>query len=294
MLPFRRIALLILAFPLLLDAQTVRRRAVARPAVVPRVSHVFLVVLENTDRDVAVGLPFMQRLAAAGAVLTNYRGVAHPSQPNYIAMTAGSTDGVNGDVSVTLDVPHIGDLLEQKGLTWKAYAENYPVDCFLGDTNGTIEQGQYVRRHEPFIEFLDVQRDPDRCRTHIVNANVLDADIVTGALPNFSFYSPDNQHNGHDSSAAAADAWLEQRFGPLLKDQRFVSDMLFIVTWDESRSQLHNDVLTVMTGPSVKPGVASAVSYDHYNLLRTIEAIFATGTLGQHDRDATPVTGIWR
>lgn len=270
-------------------------RSVSKPLFVPQIGHVFVVILENTDEAVAEELPFFRRLSASGALLENYHGLAHPSQPNYIAMMAGSAYGVRDDNSVTIDVPHLGDLLERKGLTWKTYAENYPGNCFIGVISGTQASGAYVRRHNPFIEFRNVQDNLARCTEHIVNSDLLDADIASGSLPNFSFYVPNGQHNGHDSSAATADAWLESRFGSLVTDPRFMKDMLFIVTYDESGTNAESSsVLAALAGPAIRPGAESPTWYDHYNLLRTIEDTFGLGTLGRHDAMAAPISDIWR
>ena len=97
---------------------------------------VLIVVLENTDYENAVAQPFLRDLAARGALLSNAFAVTHPSFPNYVAPTAGSTYGLTSNGEVTLDVPHIGDLLEGAGRSWKVYAEGYPGNCFLGASAG--------------------------------------------------------------------------------------------------------------------------------------------------------------
>ena len=287
--------LLLIFFSLPLIAAE-RRRAIVRPPFVPHVSHVFLVVLENVDEDVGEELPFFRTLERAGALLENYHALAHPSQPNYIAMVAGSAYGITDDKTVTIDVPHLGDLLESRGLTWKVYAENYPGNCYVGAIYGDPKTGAYLRRHVPFMNFNDVQDNLTRCNQRIVDATELDADIASGNLPNFAFYAPNNLHNGHDTNALTADAWLEQRFRPLLNDSRFTDDLVLIVTWDESSgSATDNAVSTVFVGNAVRAGVESAAYYDHYSLLRTIESLLATQTtLMKHDATATPITGIWR
>jgi acid phosphatase len=140
-----------------------------------------------------------------------------------------------------------------------------------------------------------VQSNVDRCRSHIVNATELDADIAAGTLSNYSFYAPNNLHNGHDSSAAVADQWLEMRFGLLMDDPRFMKDLIFIVTYDESTaSAAGNPVSTLVIGSGVRAGTESADRYDHYNLLRTVESIFGLGTLGRNDATAVPISGIWK
>jgi phospholipase C len=188
-----------------------------------------------------------------------------------------------------IDAPHLGDLLEQKGLQWKVYAEDYPGDCFLGATSGN-----YARKHVPFISFADVQNDPARC-ARIVEASQFDADLKASQLPDFSFYAPNLRDDGHNTGAAYADRWLSQRFGSLLQDSRFRQDMLFVVTFDESESLFGpNHILTVLYGDSVKPGSQSAQSYNHYSLLRLIEDELGLGNLGQGDATANPIQEVWK
>jgi hypothetical protein len=271
----------------------VRHRAVEHPSSVPIVRRVVVVILENTDAGVAERLPFITRLAARGALLRNTRCIGHPSQPNYIVLAAGSTLGVTGSEPATIDASHLGDLVERKGLSWKIYAENYPGNCYLGETFGTVEQGQYVRRHVPFLAFVNVQRNFDRCLAHVVGAPNFDADLAAGALPNLAVYIPDNRHNGHDTNAFFADAWLESRFGTLLDDPRLAEETLFIVTYDESSSP-DLRVTTVLLGPMVRVGAVSLDPHDHYDLLRTIEEALDLDTLGRLDATAHPIAGIWR
>jgi len=229
------------------------------------------------------------KLAREGGVLRQSFAVAHRSLPNYLALTAGNTHGADSDASVTLDVPHIGDLLEAKGRTWKVYADGYPGRCFLGSRSG-----MYVRRHVPFLSFKNVQTNPARCE-HIVEAAALATDVRQGTLPDYALYVPDVQHDGHDSGVSAADRWLSETFGPLLSDARFTENMVFIVTFDEGRGWWRrNHIYTVLYGERVIPGSVSDTRYDHYDLLRTIEDIFALGTLGQHDSKASAITGIWK
>jgi len=253
----------------------------------PAVSRVVIVILENENGGVALEQPFLKKLAARGAYLSNYYALAHPSQPNYIGLISGSIDGVQGNRIGTVDRRHLGDLMTAKGLTWKSYAEDYPGGC---DLRSHI--GKYVRRHEPFLSFRSVQQGP-------VCANVRPAgefarDVQAG-LANFVLYVPNNDHNGHDTGVAKADRWLQREFEPLLSDPHFMKGTLFVVTFDEAENSGPNRIFTVLYGDSVTPGTYGDV-YDHYDLLRTVEEIFGLGTLGQHDAGATarPITGVWK
>src|SRR5437764_29156 len=89
--------------------------------------HVFIIMMENTGYTNLIGnlnAPWINSAAATYGLATNYFGVAHPSQPNYIAATSGSTNGVTNDNDITIDVPNIVDQLKAHGKTWKAYMQS--------------------------------------------------------------------------------------------------------------------------------------------------------------------------
>ncbi len=260
---------------------------VAQAGVAP-FKKVMIVVLENTDYDEAVALPFLSQLAKRGALLTNYHAVTHPSQPNYVAMISGDTSGVFLDFNSNLDRSHIGDLLEARGKSWKVYAENYPGNCFLGGS-----RGKYARKHVPFLSFTNVSRNAQRC-AKVVSSTQLDGDVAAGALQDFSMYIPNLDNDGHDTSAAVADKWLASKFGPLLRDTKFMNELLLVVTFDEGEHDSSNRVFTAFYGAGVKAGSTSDVEYSHYNLLRTIEDAMGLGTLGLNDDQATRIGGIWQ
>lgn len=253
------------------------------------VDKVMIVVLENADFSEAMGHPFLSRLAREGALLSNFHALAHPSQPNYVALTAGTLKGVDSNHPVTLSLRHIGDLIEAKGLSWKAYAEDFPGDCYLKP-----ESGDYARKHLPFLSFQNIQSDSLRCRQRVVNAAELAGDIANGRLPNYSLYVPNQKNDGHDTNVAYADRWLAHTFGPLLRDPRFTTRLLLVVTFDESKGDGTNHIYTSLWGESVLPGSTSDAHYDHYSLLRTVEDVLGLGRLGQNDATAAPIVGVWK
>ncbi|MDQ6714019.1 MAG: hypothetical protein M3Z28_12650, partial [Candidatus Dormibacteraeota bacterium] len=60
----------------------------------PSAKHLFIIVLENTAAQVALGQPYIASLAKQYAVASNYGAISSPSLPNYLAMTSGSTWGI--------------------------------------------------------------------------------------------------------------------------------------------------------------------------------------------------------
>jgi hypothetical protein len=254
----------------------------------PSFKKVMIVILENKDYQEAMDQPFMSKLAQEGANLIRFYAETHPSLPNYIALTSGGLHGINSNSSEIIDVSHIGNLLEAKGMTWKVYAEGFPGDCFTG-----AKKGNYVRKHVPFLSYRNVVGNPARC-SKIVEASQLQRDIKEGGLPDYALFIPDLQNSGHDASLEHVDRWLGQTFGPLLQNPRFMKDMLLVVTFDEGSRSKDNHIYTVLLGDSVKAGSVSNVTYNHYSLLRTIENAFGLGTLGRKDADAVPITEIWK
>jgi acid phosphatase len=255
------------------------------------IQHVFVVIFENTNAMDSKSQPFMKSLISKGAYLNNYHAIAHPSLPNYVALIAGDTMGVDDNGVYHLRGKHLGDLLEAAGKSWKLYAEDYPGGCFKGS-----KKADYVRRHNPFMNFTNIESDPDRCQSHIVNAHALDTDIANGTLPHFSFFVPGVVNDGHDTGVAHADQWLETTFGPKLQDSKFMSHTLFLITFDENDPANDVDdnlIYTLLLGEGVRAGAVSEQLYSHYSLLRLVEDIFHLGNLGRKDAQAPAIQDIW-
>src|SRR5713101_7515477 len=69
--------------------------------------HVFTIMMENTGIEALLSnpnAPWINQAILTNGVAGNYYGVTHPSQPNYIAATSGSLNGVTNDNDVTIDV----------------------------------------------------------------------------------------------------------------------------------------------------------------------------------------------
>ncbi|MHB2027076.1 MAG: alkaline phosphatase family protein [Elusimicrobiota bacterium] len=271
-------------------------RAAAAGKAPPRFRRVMIVVFENTDFKRALAQPFMRRLAARGALLTDFYAETHPSQPNYIALVSGSPHGVTGDDPVTVRAKNVADLLQARGKTWKAYAEGYPGRCFLG-----ARAGAYARKHMPFLSFADIQDSPARC-ARVVPAAELSRDIARRSLPDYMLYIPDLNDDGHDTSPEYADGWMSGRLGPLIKNPEFMKGTLLVLTFDEDsrgrddrgRDRNHNRICTVLYGDMVRPGSSSNRRYDHYSLLRLAEDAWGLGRLGSGDAGADSISGVWR
>lgn len=263
-----------------------------------RFRHVLIIVLENTDVEAALSIEYLRKLAAEGASFADFHGVTHPSYSNYLAMVAGRDIFSLWDIQRNLDACSIADLLHAKGLTWKSYAEGYPEPSdpqMPADGCFTEERlGRYVRKHVPLMSFVPVQ---DKQCTNIVSASTFASDRAAGNLPNYAFYSPDLDHDGHDTGVAEAASWLEGFLDPLHADGLWPPGTLIVVTFDESRNQSSgygDRIYTVLLGNMIRPGAIILGRRDHYDVLRMIEDNFGLCPLADGDGAAQPITGIWK
>ena len=258
----------------------------------PTFDRVVVVVLENKEFDQVVGnadAPTFDRLARRYALLANYRGVAHPSLPNYLALVSGSTQGITSDCTTCrASAANLADTLERAGKSWKTYAEGLPRAGFTG-----AWAGRYAKKHNPLLYFTDIASSPDRLR-RIVPLGTFDRDLAAGRLPDFGLVVPDLCHDMHDCSVATGDAWLAAFLRPLLRSSALANGAVFVV-FDEGTSSQGGGghVPALVLGPRVRPGSQTSTPLDHYGLLRTIETAWGLPLLAR-SRGARPITGIWR
>lgn len=275
-------------FLVLMGLSVCLTKAQASVAVGNRFKKVIWVVFENTNYQNALRQPDFASLAKQGVLFTNLSAEVHPSEGNYVAMIAGSNYGIASDANIDLSGNHLGDLLERSNKDWKVYAEDYPGSCFTGKISGN-----YVRKHNPFMSFLNVSTDNMRCQK-IQSADRFDQDLVGNALPEFTMYIPNLKNDGHDTGVDFAGKYLTKRFNQLLNSPQLQQDTLFVVTFDESGSGPTNQIYTVLIGSSVLAGVQNNQAISHTALLKLIEDEFQLGNLSKGDLTSPSLTGIWK
>jgi hypothetical protein len=293
-----RLSLAWLSFAAVASAQTDSTQPVGK-----HFDRVVIVVLENQGTRQALADSNIATLVKQGAWFSNYHGLGHPSLPNYLGMVAGSTFGLESDQRpAPIPAASIVDRIEKKGLTWKAYAENYPGHCFLGSGAGegylapkAKPTELYARKHVPLLAFAAIQNDPTRC-ARVVNAREFMRDARAGALPNYSFYSPNMFNDGHDTSLETSTLWLKKFVQSLRETPAMRQRTLLVITWDEGGGEdfRPNRVLTIFLGDVVTPG-RYAERLTHYSLLRTIEDNFGLLPVANGDANASPMPDeVWR
>ena len=252
----------------------------------PNFSHVFLIVMENEESTGIMGnnaAAYINALATGHGLATQYFAVSHPSLPNYLALTAGSTEGIASDCTgCYVDATNIADQVESSGRSWKAYLESMPSSCYVGDAY------PYMQKHNPFIYYNDVRTNPARCAEHVVPFTQLSTDLVNGTVPNLVWITPNMCNDMHDCSIATGDAWLANVVPGILASSAFQNGGVLFITWDEGESSAGccgnaagGQVATLVIAPNGVAGLRSTIAETHYSLLRTIEDAWGLSALGQ-------------
>jgi hypothetical protein len=294
-------------------SQAKREEVIPPQAASHHFDRVVIIVLENADYERAMQDPNLSALAARGASLTNFHALFHPSYPNYLAMIAGTDFDIrlggsyqgNEQRNFPDDDLHktIADRLVAAGLDFKQYAEelpNYRCAWKLIDQRVPGQLGNYTRRHVPFLSFEEVQRKwNDRViRVDSMNPNNYFARDARKGLVAYSFYTPNMNHDGHDTTVAVASEWVKK-----FLDETFPENLrkgtLVVITFDESGGNEDNRIMTLFLGDMVKPASQQDAAvlgefYNHYSVLRTVEDNFGLKPLTANDQAATPITGIWK
>jgi acid phosphatase len=243
----------------------------------PRPDHIVVVIEEDQSYDAVIGsaeAPYLNQLARQGASLTQFYALTHPSQPNYLALFAGSFLGVDDDSCPhRLTSRNLGTQLLQSGLTFVGYAQSMPRVGFTGCADGA-----YMRRHNPWVNFTNLPASVNRPWTDFPR------DFTD--LPTVSFVVPDLEHDMHDGGVRQADTWLRNNLGGYA-DWAMTHNSLLVVTWDEDDAKGPNHVPTVLVGEHVRPGDHDQPN-NQFGLLRMMLDAYGLKPL-HHSDDVEPV-----
>ncbi|HVT21841.1 MAG TPA: alkaline phosphatase family protein [Mycobacteriales bacterium] len=239
--------------------------------------HVIWIWMENRSYGQILGrsggAEHLASYARKCGTATNYDAIRHPSLPNYIAATSGSTHGISSDCGPA-DCPVPGrsvfSQLDRSGAGWAAYAESMKHRCDR-DSND-----RYAARHNPPVYYRALRGS---CLAHDRKMGGpkgrFARHLAAGRLPGFTFVAPNLCDDGHDCSTATSDAWLGYWLGRITASPVYRAGRTVVfVTWDENDySAASNQVATVVIAPTVKPGTRSHRHFTHYSLLRTTESL---------------------
>src|SRR5579859_3119219 len=206
--------------------------AEAVDAGIPRYDHILVIIGENQSYAPMMSgesTPNLKRLAETYGVATNFFAEVHPSEGNYVAMLGGSTFGIHDDDAFyckpgkvdrycgksdgpdyadhTVGARRLVDQLEEHHLSWKGYFQNIQkpgapaIRAPVPQTGGKGRlPGLYAAKHNGFMNFARVQRDPQRARK-IVGFDQLARDLASGRVPAYAQIVPDQCDDMHGIEA---------------------------------------------------------------------------------------------
>jgi len=236
----------------------------AAAGTVPTPAHIVVVVEENHAYSEVIGnsaAPYINQLAARGAVFTDSHAITHPSEPNYLALFSGSTQGVESDSCPNeFTAPNLGAELIKAGKTFAGYSEDLPS---VGSESCLA--GEYARKHVPWTDFRNVPGSVSKPFTSFPATDF-------ASLPTVSFVIPNLCNDMHDCSVATGDSWLRTHMAAYAT-WAMTHDSLLIITWDEDDGSQANQIPTIFVGQPVRPGRYSE-HITHYSVLATIEAAY--------------------
>lgn len=236
------------------------------------VTKVLMFVEENHSlTQMQAGMPYLYSQAQKYGYATHYNAASHPSLPNYLAMTFGSTFGITDDSSPSAHpepAPDVFTAAVQAGHTARSYQESMPSNCYTGNS------GSYAVKHNPWAYDTTAS-----ARSACLSSNVpseaytagwLHNNIVNGSLPNVGEVTPNLCNDGHDCSLTTADAWLKNWLTLIYASPDWLSGRLaVIVTADEDNYSSGNVVLTVVLHPSQSHHVVTT-PLTHYSMTKLL------------------------
>jgi phosphatidylinositol-3-phosphatase len=240
--------------------------------------HVVWVVMENRDYSQIIGssdAPYINRVARNCGLASNFLAESHPSLPNYIAMTSGSTQGISGDPYPADSPLGVASIFSQLGRNWRALEESMPSNC------GRSSQGLYDVNHNPAAYYTNISGQCARQDVRLTRRASLSA--------RFTFVTPNLCHDMHSCPTGSGDNWLSTWLPGVLNSSQYRSGSTAVfVTWDENALTANEHVATIVISPYTRPGTRVARRFTHYSLLRTTEDMLGVRThLGNAARAAS-------
>jgi hypothetical protein len=281
--------------------------------VVPLAQHVVLIIDENTSFGTVYpsGMPWLAGQGNKYGYANNYNSDHSGSLLDYLYLASGSCESnyscsnapqcslpagghnfycngndcfsqKNCDATANKDPitdSNIFQLMDQQGISWKVYAQNYlnaggNVNVPDYTSANQPPYTNYYARHNAAVWYNEVLSDNYGAQGNVVDFEQFGIDVANGTLPRFSIIVPDGCWDLHDECATLpnADSFLNDNLSPMLgmSDFQAGGSGLVIVTFDNGVDDDAGRVYTGLMGPNLKSGFVSNAAYKHENALRTM------------------------
>ena len=218
-----------------------------------------------------------------------------------------------GYVSHTISAPNLMTQLEKRGLSWKGYFEDLPSPGADAVVAPSPQRALYASKHNGFMNFKSVQSDPKRAQK-IVGLDQFIKDLSSNQAPNYSHIILNQCHEMHglaeclnpqalirDGDKAIAALIQKIMASPLWASSK---NNAIIVTWDEDDHTANGPqgccgfdpksaanfggghIATLVITNHGARKVVDKTPYNHYSLLRTVEAAFGIQEYLGHAKDS--------
>jgi phosphatidylinositol-3-phosphatase len=263
------------------------------------VQHVFVIAMENHDRDdvyTAARAPFLDQARHDGARATGFTDALAfdvLSEPHYVMLEAGTNQFIDrsfctdNDPTSLLSSPtssraHLTAQMEaaKPAISWMSYQEGIaPGVCPIHSVKNT----NFAPKHDPFVFFADIvgkhpTTSAPNCVMHHRPYDTLAADLTTDSVAQYVFVTPDLTHDMHNACALQADTvkcgddWLKTELPPIITYANSHGGLVFLV-WDEGCTA-GKPLPFYAFGPSIAANTESNMAVNHRSLVRTIDEIF--------------------
>lgn len=313
-------------------------------AQIPHYQHIIEIMMENTSYGTIIGnslAPNINALADKYGLATDYFGVTHPSEPNYVASIGGDYFGIQDDnqfyctpalaatdpdcagttVDHTISAPSLAGQLTAAGMSWKGYFQSLP----FVDPSDVIKTGPhangpytfkwpsnnnalYASKHNPFLNFTRTQD----ALSQMMPDSQLGADLLSGNLPTFGLVVPDQCNDMHGTGGCSdttslieqGDRYVAGTVAEIMSSKVWhEGNNAIVVTWDEDDFADQGQpgtgccgadpgggrVATVVVTNHGPRHITDGTAFNHYSLLRTMEAAFGLPCLAHACDDSVPV-----
>jgi len=235
----------------------------------PTYQHVVWILLENVGYSVvgSPSAPYLNSLGNRCGLAINYLAISHPSLPNYIALTSGSTQGIADDDEPAAHPLGGPSIFSQLAGNWRGLEQSMPGAC------DHVTSGSYAARHNPAVYYTNLGAT---CRRDDVPLT-----FPLRLSARFTFITPNICDDMHSCPVSIGDRWLSQVVPEIVASPQYQArSLVLFITFDENDGGPTNQVPTYVVAPSVPRHVRVGLALTHYSLLRTTENLLSLPLLG--------------
>lgn len=215
---------------------------------------------------------------------------------NYLYLCAGTSGGYRDVPPEGIEIRTIFDVLEEKGISWKVYINNYNPEINYTNTNA-----REVKKNQLFwMPLLAMPRYVDNSTlfSKIVDIKEYSLDLKSDSFPNVSYLVLPGRSEHAPGDVTAGQRFVASLVHELMRSKYWYNSV-FILTYDESGlwydhvppPQVDDEgygfrVPALIISPYAKKGYIDNTLYDTTSILKFIEWLYDLPPLAERDAKA--------